>query len=254
MWPKSLGAVFYRSSPYVPSPSQPQGPQRPPQRPPQPGSHRGGQAPPPPRPPAAQSRPQQPEEHSPGQPLPSPRAQAPPIPWRIGMPWPAGQVLRPQQQQPPPPPRPQPHHFELAAQSLQRMSGLFDRFVALTESRAAANAQRSVILERNAAIGGLMMPQEYIEVERIEGETRRLTQEMVEQRGQIMSLFHSHALSGAVLLELEEVFRATTAVQPPPRPAQQVPPPTPEAQQRAVGRPSPLIDPPEAKPAAPTIN
>ena len=160
------------------------------------------------------------------------------MPWRIGMPWPAGQVLRPQQQQPPPPPRPQPHHFELAAQSLQRMSGMFDRFVALTESRAAANAQRSVILERNAAIGGLMMPQEYIEVERIEGETRRLTQEMVEQRAQIMSLFHSHALSGAVLLELEEVFRATTAVQPPPRPAQQVPPPTVPAQQPAARIPA----------------
>ena len=180
-----------------------------------------------------------------------PRAQAPRMPWKHGMPWPAGQVLRPQQEQPPGPPVPQPEHFDQAARSIQGMNGMFDRFVTLAESRARAHARREVIQERHEAIGGLMMPKEYTEVERIDGESRRLTQEMVEQRGQIMTLFHSHALSGAVLLELEEVFRATTAVQPPPRPAQQVPPPTPEAQQRAVGRPSPSTS---TKPAAPTMD
>ena len=87
------------------------------------------------------------------------------MPWKHGMPWPAGQVLRPQQEQPKGPPEPQPQHFAQAARSIQGMNGMFDRFVALAESRAAAHARRAVILERHAAIGGLMMPKERAEVD-----------------------------------------------------------------------------------------
>ena len=168
-----------------------------------------------------------------------PRAQAPRMPWKYGMPWPAGHVLRPQQEQPPGPPVPQKEHFDQAARSIQGMNGMFDRFVTLAESRARAHARREVIQERHEAIGGLMMPKERAEVDRLEGEAMRLTDEMVGQREQIMTLFHNYALSGAVLLTIGRSGDVCGGGRPPPpRPAQQVPPPTVPAQQPAARIPA----------------